>query len=155
MAGANYTTLIAVWNTTTLPAGVTGAALVATDTDAQKLVKLNAWTVVGPAGKMIVPSYIVIGAIVESEYAVLTAAQQNYLELLLSCVTIDVSAGTNTRAALTSIFGSSTTTRANFAAIAATFDTTTIPWWEATVAQGGAGLASPISEADVLAAGLG
>lgn len=154
MSGANYTTLIAVWNTTTLPSGVTGTALAAADTAAQKITKLNLWTVVGPAVKMLVPSYIVIGAIVESEYAALTTAQQNYLELLLSCVTIDVSAGTNTRAALTSIFGAATTTRANFAAIAATFDTTTIPWWEATVAQGGAGLASPISQADVTAAGL-
>lgn len=46
---AYYDPVIAVWPTTTLPAGVSGTALAAGDTAAQKLAKIDAWTVAGPA----------------------------------------------------------------------------------------------------------
>ena len=45
---AYYDTLIAAWNSTTLPAGVTGTPLSASMTTAQKLAAINSWTVVGP-----------------------------------------------------------------------------------------------------------
>lgn len=46
---AYYDALIAAWNgATTIPAGVMGTAFVAGDTTAQKLAKINAWTVLGP-----------------------------------------------------------------------------------------------------------
>jgi hypothetical protein len=44
----NYANLVAAWNSATQPpAGVTGAGLSAGDTTAQKLAKINAWTVTG------------------------------------------------------------------------------------------------------------
>ncbi len=51
-----YSPLIAVWSSTTLPAGASGTALVVGDTPAQKLVKINTWTVPGPTQDVAAPS---------------------------------------------------------------------------------------------------
>jgi hypothetical protein len=44
-----YDPLRTAWNGATLPAGVTGETFVAGDTTAQKLAKINGWTVAGPS----------------------------------------------------------------------------------------------------------
>ena len=78
------THLQTVWGTTTLPSGVTGTALAGTDTAAQKIAKLNAWTVVGSATKAVLPTYSIYNAIVPSEFQALTAANQQYVRDILS-----------------------------------------------------------------------
>lgn len=137
---AYYDALIAKWAT------LTGST-------ASKLSQINALTVAGPAAPLIVPTYRIFNVLDATEFGALSAANQQRVRDILSMGTVDASTGTNARALLLSVFGAGTTTRANLVALAASIETTTIPWWQATVAQGGGGLSSPVSNNDLVAAG--
>lgn len=138
---AYYDALIAKW--ATLTPGTTAA----------KLAQINAITVAGAAQAMIIPTYRVYNLIVPTEFVALTAANQQLVRDLLNMGTVDASPGTSVRARMVAAFPSGTTTFANLSALAAQFDTPAIPWWQATIAQSGGGLASPVSNADLVAAG--
>jgi hypothetical protein len=146
---AYYDALKTAWNAgaTSLPTGVTGSLFAAGDTTAQKLTKINAWTVAGPAIPMVVQTYVIYNAIVPSEFQALSTTNQQYLRDILGMGTVDASAGTNVRAVIVAIFPSATQTFKNLAAIAAKYDTSTVPWWQS------AGYTSTFSESDLTAAG--
>lgn len=150
---AYYDTLIAAWNSTTQPpAGVSGAALTAGMTTAQKLATVNAWTVVSTINPLILRGSQIYNAIVPSEFQTLTAAQQQLVRDVFGLGDqIDVSAGTNVRTVLLSAFGAGTQTRANLAALATG---SPISWCQANgypLAQTGGGGLTLI---DTSAAGL-
>jgi hypothetical protein len=144
---AYYDALIAAWNSPTQPpAGVTGLPLLAGDTTAQKIAKVNAWAVADPS--MIVPAYMIYNAIVPSEWSALTPANQQLIRDILSQGTVDGSTGKTARTVLLSVFGVGTQTRANLAAIAAPFDNLTTPWTTKN------GYPSTLNLNDAVAAGL-
>lgn len=129
---AYYDAFIAAWNNgaTALPAGASGALFVAGDTTAQKLAKINAWTVqVQPPA--IVPSYKVYDAVVPSEFQALTSANQQLVRDIWDQGTVDGSPGSNAAAVLGQVFVAGTTTRANLVALQNSFKTT-VPWWSST-----------------------
>lgn len=136
---AYYDALVAKWATLS-------------GTTAAKLAAINAMTVPGPVAPSIVQSYKIYNAIVPSEFTALTAANQQLVRDILGMGVVDVSPGTSIRSRLLSIFPSGTATFTALASLAATFNTT-IPWWQATVAQGGGGLSSPVTQADLDAVG--
>jgi hypothetical protein len=136
---AYYDALIAKWATLN-------------GTTAQKLAAVNALTVASPQKALLTPSAI-LNAIVPSDLAALTSAQVAMLTLILQGATVDASAGTTIRAAAQNIFSGKATTLANLGALVAPYDNATIPWWQATVAQGGGGLNSSVSNNDLVAAG--
>lgn len=140
---AYYDALITKW--ATLTPGTTAA----------KLAQINAITVAGPAAALLIPTYRLFNVIDPTEFGALSAALQQRVRDMLGMGTIDASTGTNTRALLQSIFtvGAAPTTRTAIIALANSIESTTIPWWQATVAQGGGGLSSPVSNADLAAAG--
>lgn len=56
------------------------------------------------------------GLIVLTEYEALSAARRNYLDMVMSAPTVDLTTGSPTVTALTTMFGAATTTRANVVA---------------------------------------
>lgn len=139
---AYYSALIAKWPS------VTGA------TTQAKLDNLNGQTLaVGTPKPLIVSTYEIYNCIVASEFDALTATQQQQIRDILSMGTVDASPGTNVRARILAVFGVGSQTRTNLTNLATSFDTPSIPWWEATVAQGGGGLNGPVSANDLVAAG--
>jgi hypothetical protein len=129
---AYYDALIAAWNGATQPpAGVTGTALLAGDAAAQKIAKVNAWTVVATAIPMIVPTYKIYNAVVPSEFQALTAANQQLIRDIFGMGTVDASVGTNVRSVILQVFGVGTVTRTNLTALAAPYDSPKQPWWQA------------------------
>jgi hypothetical protein len=138
---AYYDALIAKW--ATLTPGTTAA----------KLAQINAITVAGPTAALIVPTYRIFNVLDTTEFGALSAANQQRVRDILSMGTVDASTGTNARALLLSIFGAGTATRAALVALANSIENTTIPWWQATVAQGGGGLSSIVTAGDLAAAG--
>jgi hypothetical protein len=138
---AYYDALIAKWATLT------------PGTTTQKLAQLNGLTVVGPVQKAILAPSAILNAIVFADLAALTQLQVTQLTLLLAGSEIDASIGTSIRAGVQALFAGKATTLANLGALVAAFDSPPIPWWQATVAQGGGGLSSPVSSNDLLAAG--
>lgn len=142
---ADFAALAVAWNGATQPpAGVTGTGLTGGMTTAQKIAAVNAWTVAGPPQKaMVVPSDI-LNAIVFADMAALTQLQVTQLTLLLQGSLVDASVGTSIRTGIQALFAGKATTLANLGALVAPFDSPKIPWWKATVAQGGAGLDQPV-----------
>jgi hypothetical protein len=126
-----------------------------TGTTAQKLAQINALTVPSgvPVRALLTPSQI-INACVPADIASLSTAMVTLLTLLLAGSQIDASNGTTVRAGIVAIFAGKTTTLAQLAALVAPFDSPTMPWWQATVAQGGGGLNGPVNANDLAAAGL-
>lgn len=147
---AYYDLLIAAWNGATQPpTGVTGTGLQAGDTTAQKLVKVNAWTVAAPAAKAILTPSAILNAIVPADLAALTSAQVAFLTLVLQGSTVDASQGTTVRAAIQTIFAGKTTTLSQLGALVAPFDTPPpIAWWKAN------GYPRAFDLGDIAAAGL-
>lgn len=138
---AYYDALITKW--ATLMPGTTAA----------KLAQINALTVPkgSPNPAILTPSQI-LNACVSADIAALTTAQITLLTLLLQGGTVDASSGTTVRAGIVAIFtGKPSLT--NLAALVAPFDSPTIPWWQAAVAQGGGGLSGPVSGGDLAGAG--
>jgi hypothetical protein len=122
-------------------------------TTAQKLSAINALTVNGAAIPMVVPTYRIYNLIAPSEFGALTAANQQLIRDILGMGVVDASPGTSVRARVIAIFPSNTATFASLSALAATFDTPQVLWWQATVEQGGGGLGSRVSADDLRAAG--
>lgn len=137
---AYYDALIAKWGTLS---GTTQA----------KLTTINALTVNGTAQPAIIPTYKIYNAIVPADFTSLTAANQQLIRDIFGMGTVDASPGTNVRTVVQNIFTGKATTLANLGALVAPFDTPQIPWWQATVAQGGGGLSSPVAPVDLAAAG--
>ncbi len=138
-----YDPLIAKWATLT------------PGTTQQKLAQLNALTVQTLSqGKALLNPSDIINAIVPADLAALTQLQVLILTLLLSGSQIDASKGTTIRAAFQTLFAGKATTLANLLALVNGVDApVTIPWWQATVAQGGGGLNSSVNSNDLAAAG--
>ena len=145
---ANYAALQSAWASTTLPAGVTGTALLAGDTAAQKLTKMNAWTVVGAAIPMIVPSYMIYDCIVPSEFSAASAANQQLVRDIVSQGTVNGASGHTARTVMLNVFGAGSTTRANLVTLAANYDSPVVPWWQSI------GFTAPLGTADLTIAGL-
>lgn len=137
-----YDALIAKW--ATLSPGTTQ----------QKLDQINALTVTGPAVPMIVPTYSIYNLIDTSDWTGLSAANQQLVRDILSMGTVDASPGTSVRARMTALFGAGTATRTALSALAAKYDSPPIPWWSATVAQGGGGLVAMVQPSDLSQNGL-
>lgn len=139
---AYYDALITKW--ATLTPGTTAA----------KLAQINTLIVATgvPIKAILTPSQI-LNACVAADIASLTPAQVALLTLLLQGSTVDGSQGTTVRAGIQAIFAGKTQTLTNLGALVAPFDSPTLPWWQATVAQGGGGLSSPVSLNDLGSAG--
>lgn len=137
-----YDALIAKW--ATAPAGTTD----------EKLVWINAQTVTGPAVPMVFPAYKIYNLVDPTEFGALSAANQQLVRDIISMGEVDASPGTNVRTRLTALFGPGTATRTALSGLAATFDAPLIPWWSATVQQGGGGLVAPVKHSDLTQAGL-
>jgi len=139
---AYYDALIAKW--ATLTPGTTAA----------KLAQINALTVdTGVAKPMVVSPSQIINAIIPADLASLTTAQVSFLTLVLAGSDVDASGGTTVRSAILTIFAGKTNTINSLAALAAPFDNGRMPWWQATVAQGGGGLNGPVTINELIGAG--
>jgi hypothetical protein len=155
---AYYTALINAWNGGTQPpTGVVGTALNGGMTTAQKIAAVNGWTVTVtiPASYTITANQIA-SCIKWSEYAALSASQQLDVRALLAIqgpISVGSSAGELALFAdgmIVAYFPSGGATITNLSA----FAPGALPFWQATVAQGGAGLNGPVSLSDTQAAGL-
>lgn len=138
---AYYDALITKWGT--LTPGTTAA----------KLAQVNAATATGTAIPMIVPTYKIYNLIVAADFNALTTANQQLVRDILGMGAVDCSPGTAIRARIVSLFPNGTATFTALSALAATYDSPQIPWWQATVAQGGGGLSGPVSQPDLDKAG--
>lgn len=143
---AYYTNLINAWTSAVQPpSGVTGTGLLAGDTTAQKLAKVNAWTVTGSIPTTIIATGLQVQqAIVPADFSSLTASQQS--TVLQICAMPQVLSGSASFIGplLGTIF-SGKQTLTNMIALATA---TTQPWWQAN------GYPNPISLNDCLLAGL-
>lgn len=129
---AYYTALINAWNGAQQPpSGVTGTALTAGMTTTQKLAAVNAWTTAGAAVPMIISTYQIYNLIVGTEFAALSAANQQLLRDILSMGTVDASPGTQIRARIVALFPNGTQTFTALAALAKTYDTPQVSWCQA------------------------
>ena len=125
---AYYDALIAAWNSATQPpSGVTGSGLLAGDTTAQKVAKINGWTVGTPI-KVRIDATDVYNAIVLTEYNALPAASQSAIVNLLSMGSLDASPGTTVRSRFISFFPSGTQTFTNLSSLVAPFDNDKTDW---------------------------
>jgi hypothetical protein len=149
---ANYTALISAWNGATQPpTGVTGTGLSGGDTTAQKLAKVQAWTVSGSVPtSFYVTGNQLINCINWTEFAALTTAQQNNL-LALCQVSGDLLGGSgNTSFLVDGMFLTYFTNLSGptITALTALAQATVQPFWQYV------GLNGPISMTDVTLAGL-
>jgi hypothetical protein len=156
---AYYTALQTAWNSVTQPpTGVTGQGLVGGDTTAQKITKVNAWTIVGT----IPTSFFVTGpqlanCVNFAEFKALTATQQtNLMALFQTGQTASLLGGSGNTTLLPvglilDSFNVAGPTIANLTALA---KATIRPWWQVPVDENGGGLSSPVSIQDTTAAGL-
>ena len=157
---AYYSALITAWNLSSassgaLPSGVTGTSLFGLTT-AQKIAAINAWTITGSVPTTLyVTGNQVANCIVWSEFAALTAAQQQNILLMLSIEGLLLGGSSNLtelpNGMMLAAFGAGTQTRANLIALA---QGTVQPWWQVPVASGGGGLNGVVSQTDVTYAGL-
>lgn len=138
---AYYDALIALY--ATLPAG---------NTFDQNIVLINAKTVPMPQPAILRPSAI-LNACAAADLEALTATQIALMQMLLQGQTVDASNGTAIRAVFQNIFAGKASLT-SLAALVAPFDNATMPWWQATVAQGGGGLTSPVGIPDLISAGI-
>lgn len=124
-----------------------------TGTTVSKLAQVNVLTVAGTPLKSILTPSSILNAIVFADLASLTALQVSQLTLLLQGSSIDASPGTSIRSGIQALFAGKTVTLSNLGALVTSFDSPTLPWCQATIAQGGAGLSGPVSASDLVAAG--
>ena len=139
---AYYDALISKWATLT------------PGTTAQKLAQINSLTVAGSIPTTIyVTGAQVANCINWTEFAALTSQQQSNLLALCANEGPLLGGSANTSRLLVGMllayFNVAGATIANLTAMAQA-----LPWWQATVAQGGGGLSSPVNLNDVTAAGL-
>ena len=140
---AYYDALIAKWATLT------------PGTTAQKLAQINALTVTG-----VVPTTLYVtgdkiaNCINYAEFKALTATQQSNV-LALCRINGQLLGGSSNTAFLVDgmIIDYFPLAGPTIAALTALAQGAVTPWWQAAVAQGGGGLSSPVSQADLTAAG--
>lgn len=137
---AYYTALIAKWATLT------------PGTTQQKLDQINAIVVTGSVpASFFTTGADVFNCIDSAEFLAKTAAQQT---LVLQCLAVPGAikggAGSFLGGIFVAVFGVSGATITALTALAKAISQ---PWWQATVAQGGGGLVSLVSLADLAAAG--
>lgn len=136
-----YDALIAKWATLN---GTTQA----------KLDAINALTVpTGVPTKITLAPSAILNAIVFADLAALTQLQVSQLTLLLQGEQVDVSVGSTIRTGIVALFAGKATTLAALGALVAKADIPTLPWWQASVAQNGGGLTSPVGMNDLIMAG--
>jgi hypothetical protein len=154
---AHYDALIAAWNNPTQPPpGVTGSGLLSADTTDQKIVKVNAWTVTGSVPTTLHVTVDQVANVINyTEFKALSAAQETNLLALLTIPGQLLGGSGNTAilfmGMLLDYFPAGSQTRAGLTALAKGL---TQMWWQASVADNGAGLTSPVSIDDTKAAGL-
>lgn len=137
---AYYDALIAKWATLT------------PGTTQQKLDQINAIVVTGSVPtSFFTTGDQILNCIDSTEFLAKTAAQQN---LVLQVVSVPGQlkggAGSFIGGVFVNVFGVSGATITALTALAKAISQ---PWWQATVAQGGGGLSSPVSASDLVAAG--
>jgi hypothetical protein len=153
----HYDALIAGWNNSTQPPpGVTGSGLVSTDTTDQKIVKVNAWTVTGSVPTTLHVTVDQIANVINyAEFKALAANQETNLLALLTIPGQLLGGSGNTAilmmGMLLDYFPAGSATRNALLGLAKGL---TQMWWQASVADNGAGLTSPVSVDDTKAAGL-
>ena len=126
---AYYDALIAAWNSATQPpSGVTGQALLAGDTTAQKCAKVNGWTMTGSPRAMVIPTYEFYNLILPAEFDALSATQEQLVRDILVLGSADFSPNTSVRNRLNTLFPAGTQTHTNFINAAKSFDTPTQDW---------------------------
>ena len=149
---AQYTNLIAAWNGATQPpTGVTGSPLLGGDTTAQKLAKVQAWTVTGavPTTLYVTGSQLA-NCINYAEFKALTAAQQANLLALCNNPGSLLGGSANTAFLGDGMILDYFTNKSGptILALTALAQATVQPWWQY------AGYTSQIGLQDVQAAGL-
>jgi hypothetical protein len=107
---AYYDALIAKW--ATLTPGTTTA----------KIAQINAITVSGNAVPMVIPTYKIYNLIVASDFAALSAANQQLIRDIIGMGTVDTSPGTQARAKIVAVFPNGTATFASLSGLAAQYD---------------------------------
>ena len=154
---AYYTALQTAWNSVTQPpTGVTGQGLVGGDTTAQKITKVNAWTVTGavPTTTFTTGDQI-FNCVNYPEFKALTAAQQSNVMAMCSTPGQLKGGSANTTLLLAGMivdyFPPAGITITNLTALSKGL---TQLWWQAPVANNGGGLTAPVSQVDCTAAGL-
>ena len=140
---AYYTALISKWGT------------LAPDTTANKLIAINALTVTGAVPTTLyVTGAQLLNCINWTEFAALTTAQQQNLLSLCAVPGPLLGGSSNTSFVVDGmVLAYFNVAGATVAALTALAKGTMTPWWQATVAQGGGGLSSPVGLPDLAAAG--
>ena len=155
---AYYTALIAAWNGTTQPpTGITGTGLLSGDTTAEKIAKVNAWTVTGSVPTSLsTTGSALLNCINWTEFAALTAAQQANLLALCSIPGGLLGGSANAALITAGMFLAYFTNHSGptITALTALAQATIQPWVIAPIANGGAGLSGPVSLSDTQVAGL-
>ena len=154
---AYYTALIAAWNNVTQPPpGVTGTGLLGGDTTAQKITKVNAWTLTGSVPTtFFVTGSQVFNCINYAEFKALTATQQANVLMMLNVQGQLLGGSSNVAFLLDGmILDYFPVAGPTIAALTALAKAAVTPWWQGSVASGGGGLSGPVSLADTQAAGL-
>jgi hypothetical protein len=149
---AYYDALIAAWNNATQPPpGVTGTGLNGSMTTAQKLATVNAWTIVGTIPAVLnVTGAQVLNCINWAEFNALTATQQANILALCNIPGLLLGGSSNTAFMLDGMLLAYFTNHSGptITALTALAQSSITPWW-----QTGAGLTSPVTAPDLLAAG--
>ena len=130
-------------------------ASLAPDTTANKLIAINAITVTGS-----IPTTLfatgdqLLNCINYAEFKALTAAQQSNLLLMLNTPGQLLGGSANTTHMVDGmILDYFNVAGLTIAALTALAKGAVLPWWQASVANGGGGLSSPVSNNDLVAAG--
>lgn len=159
MTSPQYTNLINAWNNalTTLPANVTGTLFSGGDSTAQKLTKVNGWTVAGSVPTtFFVSGDQILNCISFQEFNQLQPFQQaNVLALCqVPGPLLGGSATTSHAVAGMIINYFSNVAGPTITALTALAKATVTPWWQVDQSAGGGGFFEPITPSDVAAAGL-
>ena len=140
----NYSILSSRWNST-----FAGSTL----TTVERLNTANGWTISGAQRPMVVPTYLIYNTILSSDFLALDSTQRQQVRDILNMGTVDVSAGTQGRARIASLFAGTASLTA-LIAVSTGYDSPPIPYVTASTALGGAGLPSALNMNDLAAAGL-
>jgi len=153
---AYYTALTAAWNGATQPpTGVVGTGLTGLTT-ANKLVAINGWTVTGtiPTAFYTTGSQI-LNCINWAEFNALSVNDQANLLDLCAVQGPLLGGSGNASFLVTGMILAYFTNHAGptVTALTALANSQVVPWWQTSVVNGGGGLSSPVSQADLVAAG--
>lgn len=138
------------------PAGVLGTGLNATMTTAQKISTVNSWTITGSVpASFTTTGPALLNCINWPEFAAISTA---FLQSAILAVCNNpgpiLGGSANTTHFAPGLFLASFTVGSNtISALIALAQSTVTPWWQASVANNGAGLSAPITPSDLIAAG--